>query len=73
MDKDHDDKTKPIGFLTTPLPYTCSYEDRTCPYSPLNWKLQGYDPLEEYQYFDGLPDSADQRFLIDLETDSMEG
>jgi hypothetical protein len=50
-----------------------SQEDLTCRYSPINWKLQGYDPIEEYKYFDGTPDSADQRFLIDLDTDSMEG
>jgi hypothetical protein len=50
-----------------------SEEDFTCPYSPLNWVCKGYDPLEEYQYFDGVPGSPDQRFLIDLEKGSMDG
>jgi hypothetical protein len=53
-------------------PETLSEEDRTCPYSPLNYVCKGYIPLEGYHYFDGVPGSSDQRFLIDLETDSME-
>jgi hypothetical protein len=53
-------------------PETLSVEDRTCPYSPLNYVCKGYIPLEEYQYFDGVPGSPDQRFLVDLETDSKE-
>jgi hypothetical protein len=63
----------PTSTSSKSRPDTLSQEDLTCRYSPINWKLQGYDPIEEYKYFDGTPDSADQRFLIDLDTDSMEG
>lgn len=52
---------------------TPSDEDLTCLYSPLNWVCKGYDPLAEYQYFDGVPGASDQRFLIDLENGSMDG
>ena len=71
---EQDDKETelPTSMLTLSSPKIYSAEDLKCRYSPLNWKLQGYSK-EEYEYFDGMPGSADQRFLIDSETDSMEG
>lgn len=51
----------------------CTVNDIKCRFSPFNWVCKNYDLLENYQYFDGTPDSPDQRFLIDLDTDSMDG
>jgi hypothetical protein len=75
VDSKMEDESPPIPISTSSKssPDTLSQEDLTCRYSPINWKLQGYVPIEEYKYFDGTPESADQRFLIDLDTDSMEG
>jgi len=54
-------------------PTRLSEEDYTCSYSPLNWTCKGYDTVADYQFFDGTPSSVDQRFLIDLDTGSMDG
>lgn len=69
---DHDKAPKSAGRAGQPED-TPSEEDLTCLYSPLNWVCKGYDPLAEYQYFDGVPGTPDQRFLIDLENGSMDG
>jgi len=58
--------------LSPKITYISRKNDRECPYSPFNWVCKGYDSLEDYRYFDGTPGSSDQRFLIDLDTDSME-
>jgi hypothetical protein len=41
-------------------------------YNPRGWKCKGYGPADEYVYFDGAEGTSDLRFLIDLESPSME-
>jgi hypothetical protein len=45
---------------------------RNSRYDPSKWKCKYYDPEDTYIYFDGAEGSSDIRFLIDLETPSME-
>jgi hypothetical protein len=71
-EKDQDPDHVPKFAGREGRPKEPSEEDFTYPYSPLNWVCKGYDPLEEYQYFDGVPGSPDQRFIIDLEKGSMD-
>jgi hypothetical protein len=42
------------------------------PYNPVVYTCKGYDAPGEYIYFDGVEGTADLRFLIDLESPSME-
>jgi hypothetical protein len=64
----------PLASIGTTAPFSkASLQLQTeSGYNPTQWKCKGYGPADDYVYFDGAEGTSDMRFLIDLESPSME-
>jgi hypothetical protein len=81
-DEEHGLEYKGIDECDTPLQAKTPLEAdtpsinlqlrRDSRYNLSKWKCRCYDPEDTYTYFDGAEGSSDIRFLIDLDTPSME-